>query len=188
MFKILTINLLLVGSIRMIPVDNNNKLDLSSINNMVIEKDKKISEVVNTIMITKQQVMKQQPNLLCANNKYITYTNIDSINLNWEYIELNDYYIDNKGIVREIGTNAIACAMGSKFIKGGYYNITLNNGTELLVKVVDTKADAHTTNACYTTHDNSILEVWLTNANQDLRYLGNSKIKNIFITEITEKN
>lgn len=189
MIKLLTINLLLVGSIRILPVDNNNyKLDLSSIKDMVAEQDKKINEVINTIDLNKKVEVEQQPNLLCANNKYITYTNIDTINLNWEYIDLNDYYVDNQGMVRETGTDAISCAMGTQFTKGGYYNITLNNGMEILVKVVDTKADAHTTNACYTTHDESILELWLTNDNQDLRYLGNSKIKNIYITKITAKN
>ena len=160
MLKIITINLLLVGSIRMLPIDNNYKLDLSSINEMVIEQDKKISEVVNAVKITKYQEPEQLPNLLCANNKYITYTNIDTINLNWEYIDLNDYYIDTNGMVREVGTDAIACAMGTQFSKGGYYNITLNDGMEVLVKVVDTKADAHTTDACFTTHDESILELW----------------------------
>ena len=189
MFKIIMINLLLVGSIRTLPIDNNNyKLDLSSINDKIIkQQDAIINEVVNAVKISKYQE-REQPNLLCANNKYITYTNIDTVNLNWEYIDLDNYYIDNQGMVREVGTNAIACAMGTQFIKGGYYNITLNNGMEILVKVVDTKADVHTTNACYTTHDNSILELWLTNSNHDLRYLGNSKIKNIFITKITAKN
>ena len=188
MIKLLTINLLLVGSVRMLPIDNNYKLDLSSINEMVIEQDKKINEVVNAVKITKQQEAEQLPNLLCANNKYITYTNIDTINLSWDYIELDNYYIDDKGMVRETGTDAIACAMGTQFSKGSYYNITLNNGVEVFVKVVDTKADVHTKDACYTTHDESILELWLTNKNNDLRYLGNSKIKNIFITEITAKN
>lgn len=188
MIKLLAVNLLLVGSIRMLPADNNIKLDLSSIDDMVIEQqDAMINEVITTINLTKQEQVEQLPNLLCADNKYITYTNIDTINLNWDYIELNDYYIDDKGMVREVGTHAIACAMGSNYAKGGYYTITLNNGMEVLVKVVDTKADAHTTNACFTTHDSSILELWLTNSNHDLRYLGNSKIKNIFITKITQK-
>lgn len=188
MLKLLALNLLLVGSVRLLPADNNIKLDLSRINDKVIEQQNEmLSEVITTINLTKQEQVEQLPNLLCSSNKYITYTNIDTINLNWDYIELNDYYIDNKGMVREVGTGAIACAMGTQFSKGGYYNIILNNGMEILVKVVDTKADAHTTNACYTTHDNSILELWLTNANHDLRYLGNSKIKNIFITEIKAK-
>lgn len=189
MIKLLAVNLLLVGSVRLLPADNNIKLDLSSINDKVIEQqDAMINEVITAVNLTKQEQVEQQPNLLCADNKYITYTNIETINLNWNYIELNDYYIDDKGMVREVGTNAIACAMGTHFSKGGYYNITLNNGVEVLVKVVDTKADAHTTNACYTTHDNSILELWLTNSNHDLRYLGNSKVKNIFITKIKAKN
>lgn len=196
MFKIITINLLLVGSIRIPPIDNNNSLtlDLSKkVNETITIKNDKLDELIKNVELNKQQQEQQkkeleQTNLLCSNNKYITYTNIDNINLNWDYIELDNYYIDDNGMVREFGTNAIACAMATNYQKGGYYNITLNNGTEVLVKVVDTKADVHTTNACYTTHDNSIVELWLTNNNQDLRYLGNSKVKNIFVVEINEKN
>lgn len=194
MFKIITINLLLVGSLRIPPIDNNNNftLDVSKkVNETITIKNNKLDEFIKTVELKQQQEQQakaQQPNLLCANNKYITYTNIDNIDLNWDYIDLDNYYIDDNGMVREVGTNAIACAMATNYNKGGYYNITLNNGTEVLVKVVDTKADTHTTNACYTTHDNSILELWLTNSNHDLRYIGNSKVKNIFVTEINEKN
>lgn len=131
-----------------------------------------------------QQIQKQEPNLLCANDKYLTYTNIDNINLN--NFNLNNYYIDNGGYVRENETNAIYVAMGTNYQKNNYYTITTSDNQSFKVKVVDIKSDNHTTNKCYTTHDNSIVELWLTNKNNDFKLLGNSKVVGVSVVEIKE--
>lgn len=131
-----------------------------------------------------QQIEKQEPNLLCANDKYLTYTNIDNININ--NFNLNEFYIDSKGYVRENSTNAIYVAMGSNYQKNNYYTITTSNNQSFKVKVVDIKSDNHTTNKCYTTHDNSIVELWLTNKNNDFKALGNSKVVGVSVVGIKE--
>ena len=132
-----------------------------------------------------QQIETQEPNLLCANDKYLTYTNIDNISL--RNFNLNDFYIDSKGYVRESSTNAIYVAMGTKYHKNNYYTITTSDNRSFKVKVVDVKSDMHTTNSCYTTHDNSIVELWLTNANNDFKHLGNSRVVGVSVVEIKEK-
>ena len=131
-----------------------------------------------------QQIEKQEPNLLCANNKYLTYTNIDNINLN--NFNLNDFYVDVNGYVRENSTNAIYAAMANNYQKNNYYTITTSNNKTFTVKVVDIKSDNHTTNKCYTTHDSSIVELWLTNKNNDFKALGNSKVVGVSVVEIKE--
>lgn len=131
-----------------------------------------------------QQIEKQELNLLCADNKYLTYTNIDNISLN--NFNLNTWYVDSKGYVREQNTNAIYVAMGTKYQKNNYYTITTSDNQTFKVKVVDIKSDNHTTNKCYTTHDNSIVELWLTNRNNDFKGLGNSKVVGVSVVEIKE--
>lgn len=131
-----------------------------------------------------QQIEKQEPNLLCADNKYLTYTNVDNISLN--NFNLNNFYVDNNGYVREQNTNAIYVAMGTNYTKNNYYTITTSNNQSFKVKVVDIKSDNHTTNKCYTTHDNSIVELWLTNRNKDFKGLGNSKVVGVSVVEIKE--
>lgn len=139
-------------------------------------------EIKQNVEIKKAK--EQTQNLLCDSGKYITYTNIDNINLNNFY--LNDYYIDDNGYVRECGTNAIYCAMATTYKKNNYYTITTNDNKNFTVKVVDVKSNEHTTNACFTTHDNSILELWITNKNNDFKNLGNSKVVNVNVIEIKE--
>jgi hypothetical protein len=109
----------------------------------------------------------EEPNILCASNKYVSYTNIDSIEILWDYIEVGNIYIEN-GLVKESGTGAILVAMGTYYPQD-YYYITMENGRELYVKNVDIKAPEHTdyTN-CYTTADDSIIEIWVTN---EFKYL-----------------
>lgn len=132
-----------------------------------------------------QEIKKQEPNLLCADSKYLTYTNIDNVNIDWTYIEKN-YYVDNLGYVREQNTGAIYVAMGTNYQKNNYYTITTSDNQSFTVKVVDIKSDNHTTNKCYTTHDNSIVELWLTNKNNDFKHLGNSKVVGVSVVEIKE--
>lgn len=158
--------------------------DLKQLNKVDIE--------LPTVQITQlEQESKQEPveqplpNIICANNKYLTYTNIDKIKINWDYID-NNYYVDNRGYVRENGTGAIYCAMATNFVKNNYYTITTSDNQSFKVKVVDIKSDNHTTNKCYTTHDNSIVELWLTNKNRDFKALGNSKVVGVSVIEIKE--
>lgn len=167
---------LLIGTLFIAPIDNYIfKIDNEKINDYVL--DLKVEpEVPRNIDEPEQQ------NLICADNKYLTYTNIDNINLN--NFNLNEFYIDSKGYVREQGTNAIYVAMGTKYQKNNYYTITTSNDQTFTVKVVDIKSDNHTTNKCYTTHDNSIVELWLTNANNGFKHLGNSKVVGVSVVEI----
>lgn len=136
------------------------------------------------IIQQEQEIKKQEQNIICANDKYLTYTNIDNINLN--NFNLNNFYIDVNGYVRENGTNAIYVAMGTNYKKNNYYTITTSDNQNFKVKVVDIKSDNHTTNKCYTTHDKSIVELWLTNRNNDFKYLGNSKVVGVSVVEIKE--
>lgn len=136
------------------------------------------------IIQQEQEIKKQEQNTICANDKYLTYTNIDNINLN--NFNLNNFYIDVNGYVRENGTNAIYVAMGTNYKKNNYYTITTSDNHNFKVKVVDIKSDNHTTNKCYTTYDNSIVELWLTNRNNDFKYLGNSKVVGVSVVEIKE--
>lgn len=125
-----------------------------------------------------------ETNVVCELGKNLTYTNIDNISL--RHFELNDFYIDANGYVRENETNAIYVAMGTKYQKNNYYTITTSDNRTFTVKVVDIKSDNHTTNKCYTTHDNSIVELWLTNKNNDFKNLGNSKVVGVSVVEIKE--
>lgn len=147
----------------------------------------KVDMELPEIQITQQEqaIKKQEPNLLCANDKYLTYTNIDNISL--RNFSLNAWYVDNKGYVREQGTNAIYVAMGTNYQKNNYYTITTSDKQTFSVKVVDIKSDNHTTNSCYTTHDNSIVELWLTNRNNDFKYLGNSKVVGVSVVGIKKE-
>lgn len=167
----ITLLCLLTTSTKTIDVRTLNKVDME----------------LPEIQITQQeqQIEKQEPNLLCADSKYLTYTNIDSINLN--NFNLNEFYIDVNGYVRENETNAIYVAMGTNYQKNNYYTITTSDNQSFKVKVVDIKSDNHTTNKCYTTHDNSIVELWLTNANNDFKNLGNSKVVGVSVVGIKLK-
>lgn len=131
-----------------------------------------------------EQEIPIETNVVCELGKNLTYTNIDNINLN--YFNLNDFYIDSKGYVREQNTGAIYVAMGTNYQKNNYYTITTSDNQTFTVKVVDVKSDNHTTNKCYTTHDNSIVELWLTNRNNDFKHLGNSKVVGVSVVEIKE--
>lgn len=175
---------LLVGVLFIKPIDNYYlKIDKEKTNDYVL--DLKVEpEPLRITNEPEQQIEKQEPNLLCANDKYLTYTNIDNINLN--NFNLNDFYIDTKGYVRENETNAIYVAMGTNYKKNNYYTITTSDNQTFKVKVVDIKSDNHTTNKCYTTQDNSIVELWLTNKNNDVKALGNSKVVGVSVVEIKE--
>lgn len=169
---------LLVGVLFIKPIDNSIfKIDNEKLNDYVL--DLKVEpEVPRNVNEPEAQ------NVICADNKYITYTNIDNINLN--NFNLNDFYIDSKGYVREQGTNAIYVAMANNYIKNNYYTITTSDNQSFKVKVVDVKSDNHTKSKCYTTHDNSIVELWLTNRNNDFKHLGNSKVVGVSVIEIKE--
>lgn len=132
-----------------------------------------------------EQEMPIETNVACELGKNLTYTNIDNISL--RNFSLNAWYVDNKGYVRENETNAIYVAMGTKYQKNNYYTITTSDNQSFTVKVVDIKSDNHTTNNCYTTHDNSIVELWLTNKNNDFKNLGNSKVIGVSVVEIKLK-
>lgn len=161
---------LLVGVLFIKPIDNYYlKIDKEKTNDYVLD----------------LKVEPEQPNIICSDNKFLTYTNIDNINLN--NFNLNDFYIDSKGYVRENETNAIYVAMGTNYKKNNYYTITTSDNQNFKVKVVDIKSDNHTTNSCYTTHDNSIVELWLTNKNNDFKNLGNSKVVGVSVVEIKLK-
>lgn len=131
-----------------------------------------------------QQEIPIEPNVVCELGKNLTYTNIDNISL--RNFNLNAWYVDSKGFVREQGTNAIFVAMATNYQKNNYYTITTSDNQSFKVKVVDVKSDNHTTNKCYTTHDNSIVELWLTNRNNDFKALGNSKVVGVSVVEIKE--
>ena len=167
---------LLVGALFITPIDNSIlKIDNEKQNDYVLD------------LKVEPEVLRNEPepkSVICADNKYLTYTNIDNISLN--NFKLNDFFIDSKGYVRETSTNAIYVAMGTKYQKNNYYTITTSDNQAFKVKVVDVKSDRHTTNKCYTTHDNSIVELWLTNRNNDFKYLGNSKVVGISVVEIKE--
>ncbi len=110
----------------------------------------------------------EQPNIICDYGLFASYTNIDTINILWEYIDIEDYYVDN-GIVKESSTGAMLVAMGTYYELDSYYNITFENGTEIYVKNIDVKADEHTDERnCYTIADDTIIEIWVTN---DFDYL-----------------
>lgn len=145
----------------------------------------KVDMELPEIQITQQEqeIKKQEQNLLCADSKYLTYTNIDNVNIDWTYIEKN-YYVDQKGYIREQGTNAIYVAMATNYQKNNYYTITTSDNQNFKVKVVDIKSDNHTTNKCFTTHDNSIVELWLTNKNNDFMNLGNSRVVGVSVVEV----
>ena len=169
---------LLVGILFTAPIDNSIfKIDNEKMNDYVL--DLKV-EPETTRNVNEPELQ----NVICANNKYLTYTNIDNINLN--NFNLNAFYIDTKGYVREISTNAIYVAMGTHYQKNNYYTITTSDNQTFTVKVVDIKSDRHTTNSCYTTHDNSIVELWLTNSNNDFKQLGNSRVVGVSVIEIKE--
>lgn len=168
---------LLVGVLFMQPIDNSIlKID-----------NEKMNDYVLNLKVEEPEVLRNEPepkSVICADNKYLTYTNIDNISLN--NFKLNDFYIDSKGYVRESSTNAIYVAMATNYTKNNYYTITTSDNQAFKVKVVDKKSDNHTTNKCYTTHDNSIVELWLTNVNNDFKYLGNSKVVGVSVVEIKE--
>nr|DAI60377.1 MAG TPA: hypothetical protein [Caudoviricetes sp.] len=169
---------LLVGTLFIAPTDNYYlKIDKEKTNDYVL--DLKVEP--EPLMITNEP---EQPNIICSENKFLTYTNIDNINLN--NFKLNDFYIDVNGYVRENGTNAIYVAMATNYKKNNYYTITTSDNQSFKVKVVDIKSDNHTTNKCYTTHDNSIVELWLTNRNNDFKHLGNSRVVGVSVVEIKE--
>lgn len=131
-----------------------------------------------------EQEIPIETNVVCELGKNLTYTNIDNISL--RNFTLNAWYVDNKGYVREQGTNAIYVAMGTNYQKNNYYTITTSDNQSFTVKIVDIKSDNHTTNKCYTTHDNSIVELWLTNKNNDFKNLGNSKVVGVSVVGIKE--
>lgn len=148
-----------------------------------VEQDLTPSQVIEKVE-EKQQEIPIETNVICELGKNLTYTNIDNISL--RNFNLNAWYIDSKGYVREQGTNAIYVAMGTKYQKNNYYTITTSDNQSFKVKVVDIKSDRHTTNKCYTTHDNSIVELWLTNMNNDFKNLGNSRVVGVSVIEIKE--
>ena len=169
---------LLVGTLFIAPIDNYFlQIENEKTNDYVL--DLKVEP--EPLMITNEP---ETQNIICSDNKYLTYTNIDNINLN--NFNLNDFYIDAKGYVRENETSAIFAAMGTKYNKNNYYTIKTSDNQTFTVKVVDIKSDNHTTNKCYTTHDNSIVELWLTNKNNDFKILGNSKVVGVSVVEIKE--
>lgn len=169
---------LLVGTLFIKPIDNYYlKIDNEKTNDYIL--DLKVEP--EPLRINEPE----RPNIICSDNKYLTYTNIDNINLN--NFNLNDFYIDANGYVREQETNAIYVAMGTNYQKNNYYTITTSDNQTFTVKVVDIKSDNHTTNKCYTTHDNSIVELWLTNKNNDFKLLGNSKVFGVSVVEIKKE-
>ena len=171
---------LLIGTLFIAPIDNYYfKIDNQKTNDYVL--DLQVEPKRETLRITNKPAT---PNIICADDKYLTYTNIDNISLN--NFNLNSWYVDSRGYVREQETNAIYVAMATNYQKNNYYTITTNNDQTFKVKVVDIKSDNHTTNKCYTTHDNSIVELWLTDNNKDFKALGNSKVVGVSVVEIKE--
>ena len=166
-----------------IVVENKQEINL--------EQEPKIEQEIEPLIpervVEKQEQKQEQPikrNVVCELGKNLTYTNIDSISL--RNFNLNTWYVDSKGYVREQGTNAIYVAMATNYQKNNYYTITTSDNQTFKVKVVDIKSDNHTTNTCYTTHDNSIVELWLTNNNKDFKTLGNSKVVGVSVVGIKE--
>ena len=166
-----------------IVVENKQEINL--------EQEPKIEQEIEPLIpervVEKQEQKQEQPikrNVVCELGKNLTYTNIDSISL--RNFNLNTWYVDSKGYVREQGTNAIYVAMATNYQKNNYYTITTSDNQTFKVKVVDIKSDNHTTNKCYTTHDNSIVELWLTNNNKDFKTLGNSKVVGVSVVGIKE--
>ncbi len=118
-------------------------------------------------MVEYTEPVVESSNIICSYDKYISYTNIDTISIAWEYIEVGDIYVEN-GLVKETSTGAILVAMGTYYPQS-YYTVVMENGYELYVKNADVKAPEHTDiNDCYTISDNSIVEIWVTN---DFEYL-----------------
>ncbi len=113
-------------------------------------------------MVEYAEPIVESSNILCSYDKYVSYTNIDTISIAWEYIEVGDIYVEN-GLVKESSTGAVLVAMGTQYPQS-YYTIVMENGYELYVKNVDIKAPEHTDSTnCYTTADQSIVEIWVTN-------------------------
>lgn len=160
-----------------------NKQEIAIEQEQVVEQELTPPQVVEKPK-QEQQEIPVEVNVVCELGKNLTYTNIDNINL--RHFNLNAWYVDSRGYVREQGTNAIYVAMGTKYQKNNYYTITTSDNQSFKVKVVDVKSDNHTTNSCYTTHDNSIVELWLTNNNNDFKNLGNSKVVGVSVVEIKE--
>lgn len=160
-----------------------NKQEIAIEQEQVVEQELTPPQVVEKPK-QEQQEIPVEVNVVCEFGKNLTYTNIDNINL--RHFNLNAWYVDSRGYVREQGTNAIYVAMGTKYQKNNYYTITTSDNQSFKVKVVDVKSDNHTTNSCYTTHDNSIVELWLTNNNNDFKNLGNSKVVGVSVVEIKE--
>ena len=159
-----------------------NKQEITIKQEQIVEQEIIPPQVIEKV--EQKQAIHVETNIVCELGKNLTYTNIDNINLN--NFNLNDFYIDAKGYVREQGTNAIYAAMATNFKKNNYYTITTSDNQSFKVKVVDIKSDNHTTNGCYTTHDNSIVELWLTNKNNDFKHLGNSSVVGVSVVEIKE--
>lgn len=133
--------------------------------------------------------------ILCSEDKYMTYTNIDSVNINWDYIEVDKENLTYRnGVVREQPSGAILVAMGNEYTQGEYYEVHLskyndNDYNEIyVVKNVDLKSNIHTNRTnCYTTYDNanSIIEPWVTDEFEYL-WAGNSRQLSIYIEDIRE--
>lgn len=128
---------------------------------MAIRTRKKVENPPLEVEVEVEEV--EEPNIICEYGKYASYTNIDTINILWQYIDIQDYYVSN-GVVRESSTGAILVAMGTYYEVDQYYNVTFEDGTNIFVKNIDIKAPEHTDqNNCYTTSDNTIVELWVTN-------------------------
>lgn len=155
---------------------------------IIIEQEQVVEQELTPPQVVERPKQEQkipiETNVVCELGKNLTYTNIDNISL--KNFNLNAWYVDNQGYVRENETNAIYVAMGTNYQKNNYYTITTSDNQSFKVKVVDIKSDNHTTNSCYTTHDNSIVELWLTNKNNDFKNLGNSRVVGVSVVEIKE--
>lgn len=121
---------------------------------------------------------------VCSENKGMSYTNVDLIIPNWDWLHVDksDTTIKNGVLYDQHGN--ILVAMGSYYNKGQVYEITLSNGKSFNVINHDTKANEHTNkNNCYTTSDKTIIEIWV---NNDYKYLdiGVSQIMGITVEEI----
>lgn len=154
------------------------------VDKILFKKDINLNEKVIELE-RREEIKITQKNYLCAEGKSITYTNIDEIDISL-FNNLGNWYVDENGFVREQNTGAIYCAMATNYQKNNYYTITTSDNQNFKVKVVDIKSDNHTTNKCYTTHDNSIVELWLTNANNDFKHLGNSRVVGVSVVGIKE--
>jgi hypothetical protein len=163
-------------------IEVENKQEITIEQEQIVEQEMIPPQVVERPK--QEQEIPIETNVVCELGKNLTYTNIDNISL--RNFNLNAWYVDSKGYVREQGTNAIYVAMGTNYQKNNYYTITTSDNQNFKVKVVDIKSDRHTTNRCYTTHDNSIVELWLTNKNNDFKHLGNSRVVGVSVVEIKE--